>query len=782
MNFSNISLLFLFLLFLSNNLKTQELTEVNLEYLQSLPPEIQAQFQQSQKQPETSQAQIILQDNYVDDTSLKERDIENQKFGFNFFENSPSKISETYNDVPLMSNYVLSVNDELDLIVTGSKKATYKLRVNLGGSIQIPEIGQVNVNGLALDEANSKINQLISEYYVGAKSDLSVRKTALKKISVIGAVNKPGTYIVNPYTTVSQAINYAEGLDDNASLRTIEVIDYKGSKKLSDLYQFLVFGMRNSDLSLKNGDTVFVKPTSSFVKIYGEVHRPMNYEYLADDKYEDLLLFAQGGTKDADLNNVAINSAQNNLITTKKITLEQTVGQQTLESLNVSRKIYIQNRNVEIVGDVVKSGFIVDENFSKLDELLDSLEFSQEIYPFFFTLDQSSNNGLTTEKYNLSLADPSSYADITLNNNVKIEFFSRAFIDDFNTQFEMNENESEFEESEDDLKIDEKIFENFLNSALIVKISNKNILLPNAGKYYPISILNFLGTNLELDLSGTSVTNAFGSYFENVATKQFPHTDGTTVIFPEQNLSQSVKVSIEGEVLYPGEYEVNKNTSVDDLYKIAGGFTSRADQRAIVFSRKSIREKERDAFNSAKKLLIDISIGNFANPSQVVSGSQASALDESFLVLFESISEDSFKGRLSGNLKEGSLTSITTILEEGDLLIVPPKINTISVIGEVLSPASLSINGNYVFEDYISESGGYTRFADKRNIYIIKSDGTSISADQGLFQNRYVLQPGDTIVVPRNLEKISTIPLVSIATKIISDLAFAAASINALNN
>ena len=142
MNFSNISLLSLFLLFLSNNLKTQELTEVNMAYLQSLPPEIQAQFQQSQKQPETSQAQIILQDNYVDDTSLKEddtslkeRDIENQKFGFNFFENSPSKISETYNDVPLMSNYVLSVNDELDLIVTGSKKATYKLRVNLGLSV-----------------------------------------------------------------------------------------------------------------------------------------------------------------------------------------------------------------------------------------------------------------------------------------------------------------------------------------------------------------------------------------------------------------------------------------------------------------------------------------------------------------------------------------------------------------------------------------------------------------------------------------------------------------------
>ena len=61
-------------------------------------------------------------------------------------------------------------------------------------------------------------------------TELNARKTALKKVSVIGAVNKPGTYIVNPYTTVSQAINYAGGLEDNASLRTIKVIDYKGNQ------------------------------------------------------------------------------------------------------------------------------------------------------------------------------------------------------------------------------------------------------------------------------------------------------------------------------------------------------------------------------------------------------------------------------------------------------------------------------------------------------------------------------------------------------------------------
>ena len=742
-----------------------------MSYLQSLPPEIQEQFQQSQSQPENPPAEIILEEKSANEISEEEPTV-NSKFGFNFFENSPSKISETYNDVPLMSNYVLSVNDDLGLIITGSKKATFKLRVNLGGSIEIPEIGQVNVNGLTLDEANLKINQLISEYYVGAKSDLSVRKTALKKVSVIGAVNKPGTYIVNPYTTVSQAINYAQGLKDNASLRTIEVIDFKGGKKISDLYKFLVFGERNNDLSLKNGDTVFVKPTSSFVKIYGEVHRPMIYEYIAEDKYKDLLLFAQGGTRDADLDNIAINSAQNNLITTKKIILEQTVGEELLESLNVSSKIYVQNKNVEIIGDVVKSGFIMDRNYNMLADLVNNLEFGQEIYPYFFTLEQKSNNGLTTEMYNFSLADPSSYADIALNDNVKIEFFSRATIDDFNSQLNIET---------DDLKLN-KTFENFSNSSIVVKILEKKIFLPNAGKFYPQSILNFLGTTLDVDLSSISLTNAFGSYFDNVATKQFPHTDGTTIIFPEKNLSQTVNVIIEGEVRYPGEYEVNKNTSINDLYSIAGGFTSRADQRAIIFSRESIRKKERDAFNGAKKLILDLSISNIANPSQAGSGPQSALIDESFLAFFESISQDSFKGRLSGNLKEDSLTSISTILEEGDLLIVPPKINTITVIGEVLSPSSLSINENYTFQDYVSESGGFTRFADERSIYIIKADGTSISADQGLFQNRYVLQPGDTIVVPRNLEKISTIPLVSIATKIISDLAFAAASINALNN
>ena len=118
-----------------------------MSYLQSLPPEIQEQFQQSQSQPENPPAEIILEEKSANEISEEEPTV-NSKFGFNFFENSPSKISETYNDVPLMSNYVLSVNDDLGLIITGSKKATFKLRVNLGGSIEIPEIGQVNVNGL----------------------------------------------------------------------------------------------------------------------------------------------------------------------------------------------------------------------------------------------------------------------------------------------------------------------------------------------------------------------------------------------------------------------------------------------------------------------------------------------------------------------------------------------------------------------------------------------------------------------------------------------------------
>ena len=121
-----------------------------------------------------------------------------------------------------------------------------------------------------LSEANEKISTLISNSYVGTRV-INVKNPSLKKKSVIGAVKNPGTYLVNPFISITEAIKYASGLKENASIRSVEVIDLKGNIEEYDLYDFLIFGDRSSDSNLRNGDTVRVKATSNFVKILGGV-------------------------------------------------------------------------------------------------------------------------------------------------------------------------------------------------------------------------------------------------------------------------------------------------------------------------------------------------------------------------------------------------------------------------------------------------------------------------------------------------------------------------------
>ena len=87
------------------------------------------------------------------------------------------------------------------------------------------------------------------------------------------------------------------------------------------------------------------------------------------------------------------------------------------------------------------------------------------------------------------------------------------------------------------------------------------------------------------------------------------------------------------------------------------------------------------------------------------------------------------------------------------------------------------------YSDYIEASGGFSDFADKRAVFVIKANGQSEVMGSNVFASgKKEIEPGDTIVVPRNLDKLDLLPALTAATKIISDIAFSAASLNAIQN
>jgi protein involved in polysaccharide export with SLBB domain len=106
-------------------------------------------------------------------------------------------------------------------------------------------------------------------------------------------------------------------------------------------------------------------------------------------------------------------------------------------------------------------------------------------------------------------------------------------------------------------------------------------------------------------------------------------------------------------------------------------------------------------------------------------------------------------------------------LQDGDIISLPSKSDSILVSGQVLVPTSLVYQANWSLEDYINKSGGFTEQADEDRIVVIRQSG-EVLADAGA-----IIKPGDEILV---LPEVPTknIQLATSITQIMYQLAIAA--------
>ena len=736
----------------------------SLDYFNSLPEEIQNQITEGESNFETLQIEDSLSDE-------AEELVKEPFYGYNFF-NKSSETNMPVLDIPLQADYIISFNDELELLLTGNVNELFKLRVDLSGNILVPEIGSITVLNLNLFQANAKINELVENSYIGTAANLSVVKPSLKKISIIGSVNKPGTYLVNPFISISEAIKYSDGLLENASIRNIKILKADGTSSTFDLYKFLVFGDRSIDSNLQNGDTVLVSATSNYVEVDGEVLRPNRYEYLSTDTISDLISFAQGLTNTANDENIFVNALDGSQIKSYSIAKDKIIGELKLEGLNVGSNVSVSRKNVFVAGKSVTSGYFDYEEGELVSDFLKKLSFSDDIYPFFFIVSQDSGAGLQTEYFNLSLADPFSYENIKLAQNVNIKFFSKTEIIKFN---ELND-EISSEITEAGYKEMEEL-KNTLpeDKTYVISIGEKSLSIPLAGRITAQTLYDYLGLNIEIDSSNVSVATREKIEL-NAFSKPFIADDLISITLPPRQ-NQTMTVSISGNIISPGTYVVPLKTTIDELYEIAGGFMDGASSKGIVLSREAIKELERKALEGAKRIIMDTVISQQSNALAL---GNSSNID---LTSFASLmSETVVTGRVTGDFSPGSISSQQTVLQDGDEIFIPSVISTVTVTGEVLNPITTGFEIDSTYDDYIEAAGGLTSFADSGAIYIIRSNGTSVRYSKGFMVKNQYPEPGDTIVIPRDYDQVQGLPLVSVATKIISDIAFAAASLNSISN
>ena len=680
--------------------------------------------------------------------------ISGKKYGYDFFSSMPTSLAAV-GDLPLPNDYKISLRDQFLVILSGSKDSIFELNVKLDGTILFPEIGEVYVAGLSFQEVKDKLSQLIEKSYIGVKIDISLQNLSAKKITIVGAVKTPGTYLVNPFSTITGALAYSGGISEIGTLRDIKLIRNNKEVFSFDLYDLLIMGDRSKDITIEAGDTLLINAASEFVQITGAVKRPAIYEIREDETLEDILDFALGFTQTANKSNISVSFLDLNKaeIVKKNVSnLNQSLNNAL--SVNVFNYVSEDNANIQVIGAVEQPGFYELKKYKNLDDLINDLNFI-DVYPWLGVLEQFDKNNLIKSSVLFSLKDPSTYNSIELLPNSKVYF---ANID--SRSFGVSE-------------LSKKMISDY---QLVINHKQGTFRLPIYGKYSVTSFIDLLG----LDMSDVDQIATYISPIEDIVINanykdmQFTAKKYNTLSFrsPTNNL---ISVSISGAVEFPGTYTLSDDSTVEDLYKLAGKFKNQAYYEGISLTRQSIRERQIKAIEKAKNDLNKALLMLASNKDDGVDMSIMQALSESI--------DAENLGRLAGNFSPKSDASMSTILFNGDSINVPKNPNSINVVGEVLNPLAFEFSKNMKIESAIEMAGGYEKFADKRRVYVITASGITFKANKNIFIKNMSLQPGDTIVVPRKI--ISSNPgidaLIPI-TQILSDLAFSASALDNLTN
>lgn len=275
------------------------------------------------------------------------------------------------------------------------------------------------------------------------------------------------------------------------------------------------------------------------------------------------------------------------------------------------------------------------------------------------------------------------------------------------------------------------------------------------------------------------VTNNYQSLNSSINTP----LENMDVVNLKQIGTELKTVEISGEVFFPGIYPISDNQTLSDLVRRAGGITESGSMEAAFFQRASLKTAESERLKNAqdelrRKILLSSQTAGLGEEKL-----DSKAINQLNALLELDEPEAEALGRLVidlSSIMSGQLDDVT--LEDGDTIRIPKRNQSISVIGEVFVSNSHIFEKNLRIEDYINLSGGTTNFADEGNVYLIKSDGSIISPSQlssGFFRgSRNTLQPGDTIVVPLELESFSGIKATIEITQIIYQMALAAAAVN----
>jgi len=668
-------------------------------------------------------------------------------FGSEFFANTPSTFAPISN-APVPSEYPLGPGDELMIRGWGTIDIDYRATVDRNGTISIPTIGNVPLAGVKAGEAQNVIRAAVGRLYKGVTVNVTFGQLRAITVYVVGQANRPGTYTVSSLSTLVTALFASGGPNANGSMRHVQV--KRGGKVAAelDLYAFIAKGDKSADIKLQDGDTIFIPPAGGFVALTGKVNAAAVFELKTNsDTIESLLDVAGGLPVVADPRRAfleRIDASRNRPRSVEEFAIEGQGLKRTLKNgdvLNITSITPSFANAVVLRGNVDQPVRAPFKPGMRVSDLIPSRE-----YLISRKSTRRQNDVVATVNDARPDADTYALAGNGMANAVRTTRNRNGNMlgreEDRDTKVEADSIAASIGGMIDQINWDYAVIERVNRSDLSVKLIPFNL--------------------------GNVFANPIGP--DNV---QLQPGD-TVTIFSQEDVAvpmdrRQVFVRIEGEVNTPGVYQMTAGDTLQSLLAKAGGSTSNAYLFGTGFYREEVRKEQQQNLQRAADRLENqvrseqsAQMANAAAKSPTDAAAATAQFEAQRRIAEERIAR--FRrmqstGRIAFGLEpsERSFARLPQVtLQNGDRLVIPAKPAFVHVFGSVNVEASPLWRPNSRVKDYL-KLAGTTSDADVDNTFVLRVDGTVVSADsQGWLFGKIggmEVMPGDTIVVPEKFDK-----------------------------
>ncbi len=659
-------------------------------------------------------------------------------YGHDLFDNPQAYAANTA--VPAPADYLLGAGDEIQLKVWGPVDFSTSLTIDRNGQVNIPKVGVLTLAGVAVRDLETTLRSHLGKVFTNFQANATLGRLRGIQVYVVGQARQPGTFQLSSLSTLVNALFASGGPSANGSMRNIEL--KRGGKTIStiDLYDFIARGDKSRDLPLMSGDIIVIPPVGPRVAVTGAFDQAAIFE------------LKQGTTSVADI--LSLGGGVPALATSQKALLERIVSDS-----NPPRQVQELVLNEQGLRQPLRDGDVltllgISPAFANAVTLQGTVAAPLR-YRWFegmkiLDLIPERDALLTGDYYkrkNLLVQN----AEVAYGAGSNVATRIRSMADQINWDYAVIERLDRF-------KLTTELIPFNLGKAVLQRDHASNLPLQ------PGDVVTILSQS---DLR-----------------------------VPQDRQSRLVRV--EGEVAAPGVYQTTPGETLPQLLKRIGGLTPQAYVFGTEFSRESVRVRQQENLSALIRRLE----AQFQSQSGSVAANRAADGSAQLQVLqlqqaqqrsqIERLKSFKSNGRVALELEPQAQTLATlpaVALEDGDHILVPATPGFVSAAGSVNNENVFVYKTGKTVADVL-RSAGLAEDAEVDQVFVLRADGSMISRRDrgGLFGGSFdsvQLMPGDTVVVPAQIDRESRYSIVTRAfkdwTQILSNFGLGVAAINSIS-